>query len=114
MPDPADRDAAAAHETGAATAPAGGAGEGDEGGGAAELSSLGLAMLAVERDFTTHTPDKERRIIADTGLGVVRYYQVLDRLMQTEEARRADPMVVARYERLTAARRRRRRGAAGA
>ncbi len=56
-------------------------------------------MLDIESRHRRHTPAKEAEIRDRTGLGAVRYYQVLDRLLDTGRAVQRDPLLVARLRR---------------
>jgi Protein of unknown function (DUF3263) len=76
----------------------------------AELSRQELEMLAFERQWWRYAGAKERAIRELFSMSSTRYYQVLNRLLDTERALRADPMLVKRL-RKTRATRKRKRGA---
>lgn len=68
----------------------------------ATLTDPAMVMLDIERRHTRHTAQKEEEITRRTGLGIVRYYQLLDRLLETRGAVERDPMLVRRLRRLRA------------
>lgn len=61
-------------------------------------------MLDFEAGWTSHGGAKARAIRAEFGWTTTRYYQVLDGLLETQEAVRHDPMLVRRLLRLREAR----------
>lgn len=69
------------------------------------LSSLDRSILRFEAEWERHSGAKERAIRAQFDLSTTRYYQMLNRLIDTPAAVRADPMLVARLQRVRAARR---------
>ena len=78
------------------------------------LSDRDRAILAFEGRRPGHSSAKEEAIRAELQLTPARYYQVLDRLIDTEPALAQDPMLVRRLRRIRddAARRRVERTAA--
>lgn len=71
-----------------------------------ELSRREHEILAFERQWWRYAGAKERAIRELFGMSSTRYYQVLNRLLDTERALRADPMLVKRLRKTRAARRR--------
>jgi hypothetical protein len=71
-----------------------------------ELDDRSTQILDFERSWWRHPGPKERAIRERFGLSAARYYQLLNRLIDTPEALRHDPMLVRRLRRLRAARRR--------
>lgn len=59
-------------------------------------------LLAFERTHRRHTPKKEQTIVDELGLTPARYYQLLGRLIWTEDALRIDPMLTNRLRRQSA------------
>ncbi|GEK81288.1 DUF3263 domain-containing protein [Agrococcus baldri] len=57
-------------------------------------------LLDFEAGWTSHGGAKARAIRAEFGWTTTRYYQVLDGLLETQEAVRHDPMLVHRLLRL--------------
>lgn len=72
------------------------------------LDERSKGILDFERSWWQHPGSKERAIRERFGLSAARYYQLLNRLIDTPEALRYDPMLVKRLRRLRAARRRQR------
>jgi uncharacterized protein DUF3263 len=66
------------------------------------------AILDFERGWWQDPGPKEQAIRARLGLSPARYYQLLNRLIDSPEALRYDPMLVRRLRRLRTARRRQR------
>ncbi|SNQ52075.1 conserved hypothetical protein [Frankia canadensis] len=66
----------------------------------AELSERDRRILAFEQGWWRHPGAKEEAIRAEFGLSSTRYYQILNRLIDTEAAMIADPMLVRRLRRL--------------
>jgi Protein of unknown function (DUF3263) len=66
------------------------------------------SILDFERGWWQRRAPKDRAIRSRFGLSSARYYQLLNRLIDTPEALRYDPMLVKRLRRLRVARRRRR------
>jgi hypothetical protein len=73
-----------------------------------ELDERSRAILDFERGWWQRPGPKERAIRERFALSAARYYQLLNRLIDTPEALRYDPMLVKRLQRLRAIRRRRR------
>ncbi|HEX2031485.1 MAG TPA: DUF3263 domain-containing protein [Actinomycetota bacterium] len=63
-------------------------------------------ILDFERGWWREPGPKERAIRERFGLSAARYYQLLNRLIDSPEALRHDPMLVKRLRRLRASRRR--------
>lgn len=76
--------------------------------GEERLDERSIAILDFERGWWKEPGSKRRAIRAYFGLSAARYYQLLNRLIDTPEALRYDPMLVRRLRRLRAARRRQR------
>jgi hypothetical protein len=72
------------------------------------LEERSRAILDFERGWWQQTGSKERAIRKRFGLSAARYYQLLNRLIDSPEALRYDQMLVRRLRRLRAARRRQR------
>lgn len=72
------------------------------------LDERSKRILDFERTWWMQTGPKERAIRDQFGWSAARYYQLLNRLIDTPEAMRHDPMLVKRLRRLRAARRRQR------
>ncbi|MFF3991842.1 DUF3263 domain-containing protein [Streptomyces cyaneofuscatus] len=72
------------------------------------LSDRDRALLALERRSWAGPGAKERAIREELGISPVRYYQLLNALIEDERALREDPVTVNRLRRLKAARRERR------
>ncbi|MGA4841145.1 DUF3263 domain-containing protein [Streptomyces sp. G45] len=77
--------------------------EGVEGGGG--LSGRARAVLALERRNWAGPGAKERAIREELGLAPVRYYQILNALLDDERALAHDPVTVNRLRRVREARR---------
>ncbi|MFH9658778.1 DUF3263 domain-containing protein [Streptomyces sp. NPDC017248] len=75
-----------------------------------ELGSREKAVLALERRGFPGAGAKERAIREELGLAPVRYYQLLNALLDDERALAHDPVTVNRLRRLREARRAERRG----
>lgn len=58
------------------------------------------AILAFEERWPRHGSAKEEAIRAELGLAPARYYQLLDRLIDTAWAQARDPLLVGRLRRL--------------
>lgn len=65
-----------------------------------DLTDRDRAMLALEAAWPRHNGSKEQTIRATLGMSPARYYQLLDRLIATEQALAHDPMLVRRLRRL--------------
>lgn len=76
--------------------------------GAAELSVRDRALLALERRPWAGPGAKERAIREQLGISPVRYYQLLNALIEDERALREDPVTVNRLRRVRDAKRGRR------
>ncbi len=76
--------------------------------GEERLDERSIAILDFERGWWKEPGSKRKAIRAHFGLSAARYYQLLNRLIDTPEALRYDPMLVRRLRRLRAARRRQR------
>ncbi|MFI5727768.1 DUF3263 domain-containing protein [Streptomyces cyaneofuscatus] len=72
------------------------------------LSDRDRALLALERRSWAGPGAKERAIREELGISPVRYFQLLNALIEDERALREDPVTVNRLRRLKAARRDRR------
>ncbi|MEU0159299.1 DUF3263 domain-containing protein [Streptomyces sp. NPDC006261] len=72
------------------------------------LSDRDLALLALERRSWAGPGAKERAIREELGISPVRYFQLLNALIEDERALREDPVTVNRLRRLREARRERR------
>lgn len=72
------------------------------------LSRQEREILAFERQWWQYAGAKERAIRELFGMSSTRYYQVLNRLIETERALRADPMLVKRLRKTRADRKRKR------
>uniref|UniRef100_A0AAU3GX61 DUF3263 domain-containing protein n=1 Tax=Streptomyces sp. NBC_01401 TaxID=2903854 RepID=A0AAU3GX61_9ACTN len=77
-------------------------------GSAAPLSAQERAALAVERRSWPGPGAKERAIREELGISPVRYYQLLNALLDDRRALEADPVTVNRLRRVRDARRGRR------
>ncbi|MFG3407638.1 DUF3263 domain-containing protein [Streptomyces sp. NPDC048142] len=73
-----------------------------------ELSARDRALLALERRPWAGPGAKERAIREELGISPVRYYQLLNALIEDERALREDPVTVNRLRRLRDAKRGRR------
>ncbi|MFI1227062.1 MULTISPECIES: DUF3263 domain-containing protein [unclassified Streptomyces] len=72
------------------------------------LSVRDRALLALERRPWAGPGAKERAIREQLGISPVRYYQLLNALIEDERALREDPVTVNRLRRVRAAKRGRR------
>jgi Protein of unknown function (DUF3263) len=72
------------------------------------LDERSRAILDFERGWWQRRGPKERAIRGRLGLSAARYYQLLNRLIDSPEALQHDPMLVKRLRRLRVARRRQR------
>ena len=70
------------------------------------LSERDQQMLALERSWWKYSGAKEQAIRDLFGLSATSYYQVLNALIDTEEALAHDPMLVKRLRRLRTTRQR--------
>lgn len=58
-------------------------------------------LLAFERDHPRHTSRKEEQLRRELSITPARYYQLLGRLIWTEEALQIDPMLTNRLRRMS-------------
>lgn len=72
------------------------------------LDERGRAILDFEREWWKYAGAKEQAIRDHFDLSPTRYYQLLNRLIDDDEAESYDPMLVKRLRRLRAARQRQR------
>ena len=73
-----------------------------------QLEDRSRDILAFERGWWQESGSKERAIRERFQLSAARYYQLLNRLIDSPEALRYDPMLIRRLRRLRTERRRRR------
>ena len=73
-----------------------------------DLDERAREILDFERGWWQRTGSKERAIRQAFGLSAARYYRILNRLIDSPEALRYDPMLVKRLRRLRTERRRQR------
>ncbi|MGO2746399.1 DUF3263 domain-containing protein [Microbacterium sp.] len=66
----------------------------------ATLTDRDRAILALEAAWPRHGGAKEEAIRRTLGMSPARYYQLLDRLIDTEQALEHDPLLVRRLRRL--------------
>jgi hypothetical protein len=69
------------------------------------LSERDVAILEFERDWWRRRTPKERAVRERLGLSALRYYQLLNTLLDRPDALAFDPMLVGRLRRLREARR---------
>ena len=69
-----------------------------------ELSDRDRAIVTLEAAWPRHSGMKEETIRAQLGMSPARYYQLLGRLIETEEALEFDPLLVRRLRRMRDAR----------
>jgi hypothetical protein len=74
----------------------------------AELGDRDREILDFERESWMLTIAKERAIRERFGFSAARYHQLLNRLLETQQALAYDPMLVRRLRRVREVRRRRR------
>lgn len=72
--------------------------------GADQLSDLARHVLAFEHDRARHDRTKEAQIRVEFEMSPARYYQVLNRLIDSPAALAHDPQLVGRLQRLRTAR----------
>ena len=72
------------------------------------LEERARAILDFERGWWQEKGSKEEAIRGRFALSTARYYQLLNRLIDSPEALRYDPMLIKRLRRLRTARRRQR------
>jgi hypothetical protein len=70
------------------------------------LAARDREILAFERQWWKYAGAKEQAIKELFDMSATRYYQVLNALIDTQEALEADPMLVKRLRRLRASRQR--------
>lgn len=68
------------------------------------LTEREAAMLALERVWWRRPGSKEQAVREQLGLDATRYHQLLNQLIDREEALRADPVTVKRLRALRARR----------
>lgn len=71
------------------------------------LDERAVAMLAFERQWWRRAGSKEQAIRDQFGLSAIRYYQILNALLEDPAALAHDPILVRRLRRLRASRIRR-------
>ncbi len=72
------------------------------------LDARGRAILDFEREWWKYAGAKEQAIRDHFDLSPTRYYQLLNRIIDEDDAEAYDPMLVKRLRRLRAARQRKR------
>lgn len=72
------------------------------------LSERDREILDLEREWWKHGGSKERVVRERFDMSATRYYQILNRLIETSEALAYDPMLVKRLRRMRSARQRQR------
>lgn len=65
-----------------------------------ELGERDRAILALETLWPRHSGAKEETIRAQLGMSAARYYQLLARLIDSDDALEYDPMLIGRLRRL--------------
>lgn len=70
------------------------------------LAQRELDVLAFERQWWRYAGAKEQAIRDQFGVSPTRYYQILNKLIDKQEAVRADPMLVKRLRKVRASRQR--------
>ncbi|CAH0191839.1 MULTISPECIES: DUF3263 domain-containing protein [unclassified Microbacterium] len=65
-----------------------------------DLTDRDRAILALEAAWPRHGGTKEEVIRSTLGMSPARYYQLLGRLIDTEQALEHDPLLVRRLRRL--------------
>ncbi|MGO1508556.1 MAG: DUF3263 domain-containing protein [Microbacterium sp.] len=65
-----------------------------------DLTDRDRAILALETAWPRHGGAKEEAIRSTLGMSPARYYQLLARLIDTEQALEHDPLLVRRLRRL--------------
>lgn len=65
-----------------------------------DLTERDRAILALEAAWPRHGGSKEEAIRTKLGMSPARYYQLLGRLIDTEQALEHDPLLVRRLRRL--------------
>lgn len=74
--------------------------------GSEGLSEREQRVLAFERQWWRYVGAKEHAIREQFAVSPTRYYQILNKLIEKQEAMQADPMLVRRLRKLRAMRRR--------
>lgn len=69
-----------------------------------DLTDRDRAILALEAQWPRHSGSKEEIIRERLGMSPARYYQLLWRLIDTEQALEHDPLLVRRLRRIRDAR----------
>ncbi len=75
-----------------------------------QLDARSRSILDFEREWWKHPGTKQHAVRERFGLSPARYYELLNRLVDDDEALAYDPMLVRRLRRLRVARQRRRTG----
>jgi hypothetical protein len=70
------------------------------------LSQREVAVLAFERQWWKYAGAKEKAIREQFAMSSTRYYQILNQLIDKQEAMQADPMLVKRLRKMRTARQR--------
>jgi len=70
----------------------------------ADLTDRDRAILALESSWPRHSGSKEEAIRRELGMSPARYYQLLWRLVDTEQALQHDPLLIRRLRRIRDAR----------
>lgn len=65
-----------------------------------DLTERDRAILALEAAWPRHGGSKEEAIRTSLGMSAARYYQLLGRLIDTEQALEHDPLLVRRLRRI--------------
>lgn len=65
-----------------------------------DLTERDRAILALEAAWPRHGGSKEEAIRTSLGMSTARYYQLLGRLIDTEQALEHDPLLVRRLRRI--------------
>ncbi|MFJ4174785.1 DUF3263 domain-containing protein [Microbacterium sp. NPDC089696] len=69
-----------------------------------ELTERDRLILALETAWPRHGGAKEEVIRAQLGMSAARYYQLLGRLIESEDALQYDPLLIGRLRRIRDAR----------
>ena len=72
------------------------------------LTERDREILEFEREWFKHPGSKERVVKDRFGVSATRYYQILNALIDSDEAASFDPMLVKRLQRMREARKRQR------
>lgn len=65
-----------------------------------DLTDRDRAILALEAAWPRHSGAKEEAVRTQLGMSAARYYQLLGRLIDTEQALEHDPLLVRRLRRI--------------